>query len=378
MVPSVVAVVSFLFLSLATLPVPVSGEQVYRYEFNPLVIDSGLIIVADITGIVGSYSSPTVGVSGLVFQVAVSEWVKGSGYPYPLTVVDGNSTVEGSMGDPSIQVGNRYVLFLFNTGVSEGGFSPGGLCLTYPPVVRCHYFPPPTNETWGITGGPQGKFLVKDGLVYGFKTLYPQLYGNMIVNADGVPLDQFVSLIHSTQQFVSLPTTWGWLAIPFLLLALLGRSRRVREWRHARLLQIPWLIIGYAAAVAWAVYFTETASFTFLTTLNFWIGFSVFGALSFVGFGIVLPRKEHYKRLVGETAFVLGWVLAAVSPVIVILVVLFQAGNTMFEKDFYGLALVHGVLTGPVIGAILGDTLQRLKVFHTEPLATTPSFGVSK
>ena len=372
-VSGVALFVLFLVISLPSLLFPVLGADVYRYELNPLVTNSPLIVVATVDQVVGSYSSSQIGVSGVIFKLAVSEWIRGGGYPYPFQVVDGNSTVEGSVGSPSIRVGSTYVLFLFNTGVSVDGINAGGLCLTYPQVVRCHDFPPPTNETWGITGGPQGKFLVQDGLVYGFKALYPQLYGSMTVDADGVPLDEFVSMIRSRVWFVSLPTEWSLLAIPFLLLGLLGRTRRVKAWRFTRRLKPAGLVASYGLVLAATVYLLETGSLSFLATLNFWLGFLAFGTLFLVFIGVVVRQRDKYKRRIGSAIFELLTCFLCFVPLVVILIVLFQAGYTMFEKDFFRLALIAGVLAGSAIGAVLGDAIPRLKALHAQKTTLSQS-----
>jgi len=69
-----------------------------------------------------------------------------------------------------MQAGERYVLFLtFNQITSS-----------YVPV-----------------GGPQGRFVIVDDLVYSLDSIYPNL-GYINVKVDGQPLDDFLSEVEST------------------------------------------------------------------------------------------------------------------------------------------------------------------------------------
>ncbi len=115
-----------------------------------------------------------------VFQVNVISYLKGSG-PQNVYVADGPFP-----GNPILIVGNEYVLFLLN----KWDCAPA-------PDLPCTLPPTPLSVTYYAQGGPQGKFLVQSGLVYGFKTLYPQLNDWVKVDASAVPLNQFTAEVQS-------------------------------------------------------------------------------------------------------------------------------------------------------------------------------------
>ncbi len=111
-----------------------------------------------------------------IFQVNVESHVKGSG---PQSILVWESPFQGN---PLMSVGNKYVLFLSNNW--DCGPNPQPVC----------YRPPtPLSLTYAPVGGSQGKFLVTNGLVYGYKTLYPRDNDWIKVDANGVPLDQFIA-----------------------------------------------------------------------------------------------------------------------------------------------------------------------------------------
>jgi hypothetical protein len=340
-----------LILLFIGLPFVAHGSIVYRYDFGSLTTDSGLVAVADVVRSNGTYSPAGSGVSGIIFQLNILEVVKGSQFS-TFYVVDGNSTPgDPSSGSPSIQVGSRYVLFLFATDGS-------GLCPTYPAVTRClqsFMLPSSSNETWGIVGGPQGKFLVTNGLVYGFKTLYPQLYGSMTVDANGVPLDSFVAQVRSTNfqnnsLFFTIPL------LPLVVSLVFLRRPRVQRNRSGKLA----LSAISIAIVAASLYFLlRQTPLSIFNATNFWIAFlgfaGVMGVLLYFMPGTLLERRPHVSA-----KWKIATILAAFSPFAIIIVLLFQAGDTMFEKDFYTIALIDGLLLGSIFGASIGVTIKTL------------------
>ncbi len=52
--------------------------------------------------------------------------------------------------------------------------------------------------TYLIVGGPQGKFLVVNDLVYGYKGLFPEKDDFLLIDANGVPLNNFLEQIRNT------------------------------------------------------------------------------------------------------------------------------------------------------------------------------------
>jgi len=138
-----------LLLFFIGLPFVAHGAVIYRYDLGTLAGDAGLVAVTDVAKVVGTYSPAGSGVYGTMFQLNIVEVVKGSPFS-TVYVVDGNSTaIDPATGSPSIQVGSRYVLFLFAS-------SNSGLCPTYPAVTRCPQsftLPSTSDETWGIVGG---------------------------------------------------------------------------------------------------------------------------------------------------------------------------------------------------------------------------------
>jgi hypothetical protein len=340
-----------LILLFIGLPFVAQGAVVYRYDFGTLTIDSGLVAVADVVRPNGTYSPAGSGVHGTIFQLNILEVVKGSQFS-TFYVVDGNSTTnDPSSGSPSIQVGSRYVLFLFATDNS-------GLCPTYPAVTRCpqsFILPSSSNETWGIVGGPQGKFLVTNELVYGFKTLYPQLYASMTVDANGVPLGSFVAQVRSTNsQNNSFSFTVALLPLVASLIFL--RRPKVQKNRSGKLVLSA---ISIASVAAFLYFLLRQTPLTIFSTTNFWIAFlgyaGVMGALLYFMPGTLLEQRPHIS-----IKWTIAAVLAALSPLAIIIVLLFQAGDTMFEKDFYTIALIDGLLPGSICGVSIGAGIKIL------------------
>ncbi|TMI19859.1 hypothetical protein E6H36_13405 [Candidatus Bathyarchaeota archaeon] len=61
-----------------------------------------------------------------------------------------------------------------------------------------------------------------------------------------------------------------------------------------------------------------------------------------------------------STKWTIAAILAALSPLAIIIVLLFQAGDTMFEKDFYTIALIDGLLPGSIFGVSIGVAIKML------------------
>lgn len=116
-----------------------------------------------------------------IFQVNVSSYLVGSG---PSNIyVEGVPTSAAAL--PIL--GQDFVLFLVR--VRPCPPSPPAPCPSPPPPFDTIDFIP--------TGGPQGEFPVQGGLVYGFKTLHPRDFSWIRVNANGVPLAQFVTQVQN-------------------------------------------------------------------------------------------------------------------------------------------------------------------------------------
>jgi len=332
------------------LPIVAHGAIVYRYDFGTLTGDAGLVAVTDVVRNVGIYSPAWSGVSGIILQLNIVEVVKGSQFSV-IYVVDGNSTSnDPSTGSPSIQVGSRYVLFLFAT-------SNSGLCPTYPAVTRCPQsftLPSKSNEAWGIVGGPQGKFLVTNGLVYGFKTLYPRFYDSMTVDANGVPLDSFTSQVRSRIQNDSLLPIL--LLAPLLLSIIFLRKRKLQNQKSGKLALTAIFLVAFGGFLYVLV---QRTPLSVLSTINFWGGF-----LPFAGGMTVLLYFAPQPSIGREpsaysTRYLLVAILVALSPLVLVLAVFSQTGDTMFEKDFYSVAFVDGLLPGELFGAFLGGILNQ-------------------
>ena len=339
-----------LLLFFIGLPFVAHGAVTYRYDLGTLAGDAGLVAVTDVAKVVGTYSPAGSGVYGTMFQLNIVEVVKGSPFS-TVYVVDGNSTANDlATGSPSIQVGSRYVLFLFAS-------SNSGLCPTYPAVTRCPQsftLPSTSNETWGIVGGPQGKFLVANGLVYGFKTLYPQLYRNMTVDANGIPLESFVSQVRSTIQNDPLLVTIALVPLVFSLILL--RRPKIQKKKSGRLALIA---ISVASVAGFLFFILRPIPLSIFSTANFWVAFLGSTAVMIV-LMYFMPGTLLEQRSPVSTKWTIAAILAALSPLAFTIVLLSLAGDTMFEKDFYTIAIIDGFQPGTIFGVSLGIAIKTL------------------
>ena len=89
--------------------------------------------------------------------------------------------------DPLLAVGDEYVLFLKNDWT----------CAPSLPAAPCSLPPTPLDNTFYPTGSVQGKFLVQNNRVYSYKVLYPQQYYWLMIDVDGLPLQQFEAGVRS-------------------------------------------------------------------------------------------------------------------------------------------------------------------------------------
>jgi len=153
-----------------------TDKRLFDYpSISALKGNSTLVIEATVTALSSSYcNNPHPGclADNFDFQVNAISYLKGSG-PETVYVVDDDG--------PLLAVGSKYVLFLKN----------GWTCLPSPPAAPCILPPTPLDKTFGTTGGAEGKFLVQNDLVYGYKALYPLEFDWMRLDVNGVPLAQF-------------------------------------------------------------------------------------------------------------------------------------------------------------------------------------------
>ncbi len=158
-------------------PYGFSVDVVYP-NFTSLKGDSNIVVVANAVKVNSTYcvDAGRCETIGTIYELNVSSYLKGSG---PRTIY--MSGPRGP-GDPDPMTGNEFVLFLVHF----------GLC------GYCSFPLTPRSITYGPLGGAgQGMFLVRDGLVFGLKTLYPLLNDWVRVDANGVPLDQFVARVQA-------------------------------------------------------------------------------------------------------------------------------------------------------------------------------------
>lgn len=242
-------------------------------------------------------------------------------------VVDGNSTDEPVAGSPAIQVGSRYVLFLFSSGGSS-------LCLT----------------------------------------LYPQLYSNMIIDANGVLLNEFVSQIKAKVWLTSWPQTLLPVAILLPFAGLLSQYRK-RQWPKI----VRMLGIGAAcvSALAYALLLLSMTSPVVLQATTFWVGFLSFAAgLFLLGSYASLHGKQSN---VGRNRFLTVLAsLTGVYPLVLIIAVLSQTGATMFEKNFEAVALIDGTLLGTLPGFIAGGSFSQWRRTRSSRSKTTDDRTLSE
>ncbi len=156
---------------------PNARSGAYYPTLATLKGNSTIVAVANVLNLTATfcdYPHPGCLARDFVFKVEVSSYLKGSG----------NQTIyawDNSFNGPILVAGSKYVLFLESLGP----------CLPSPPNAPCVLPPTPTDMTYTIVGGAQGKFLVQNDLVYGYKALYPNDYSWLPIDANGIPLSQF-------------------------------------------------------------------------------------------------------------------------------------------------------------------------------------------
>jgi len=184
-VPFILSVVPFNQLLSGSGGGPGNEESRELYNsFASLKGNSTIVALLTVTKLNSTYcDSPHTGciAANFVFQANVTSYVKGSG-PISIYVTDFTEA-----GDPLLVVGDQYVLFLTNN----------WNCAPSPPAPPCVLPQTQLSVTYHIVGGPQGKFDVRDNLVYGLKSLYPPLDDWIRVDAKGIPLDQFVKQVQN-------------------------------------------------------------------------------------------------------------------------------------------------------------------------------------
>lgn len=135
-----------------------------------IVANSDAIVIADVDRCAKVHSHPKAKEIRLTdIEVTIEKSITGnlrSSETVSVQLVTSGEDAE----DHLMQAGERYVLFLtFNQITSS-----------YVPV-----------------GGPQGRFVIVDDLVYSLDSIYPNL-GYINVKVDGQPLDDFLSEVEST------------------------------------------------------------------------------------------------------------------------------------------------------------------------------------
>jgi len=201
---------------------------------------------------------------------------------------------------------------------------------------------------------PQGKFLVANGLVYGFKTLYPQLYRNMTVDANGIPLESFVSQVRSTIQNDPLLVTIALVPLVFSLILL--RRPKIQKKKSGRLALIA---ISVASVAGFLFFILRPIPLSIFSTANFWVAFLGSTAVMIV-LMYFMPGTLLEQRSPVSTKWTIAAILAALSPLAFTIVLLSLAGDTMFEKDFYTIAIIDGLLPGTIFGVSLGIAIKTL------------------
>lgn len=157
-----------------------------HYDLASLRASSTEIVFGRVTGLESSYGSSGSRIVQTVFKFNIVVYDKGAG-PDTIYVVDTGGVFNNVRfdvpGSPLLTVSGEYVLFL----------SSNWNCA--PPPPPCALPPTPLETTYGIVGGAQGKFLVLDNKVYGYKTLFPQENYAFGFDANGMPLDQFLAQV---------------------------------------------------------------------------------------------------------------------------------------------------------------------------------------
>ncbi len=150
-------------------------------NFHSLKGNSTIIIDATYAAVSSTYDFS--GKNIIDFSLNVGGYLKGGGNQS--IYVD--NTITRSI--PVLPViGQEYILFLKL------------MVACPPPVPLSPYSNPPTplNQTYIPAGGPQGMFLVQNGHVYGYKTLYPDTDSWIMVDANAMPTGQFISMVNSS------------------------------------------------------------------------------------------------------------------------------------------------------------------------------------
>lgn len=187
---SVLVALSLLTSYALVLPLLKSGSSSNQQGINeswvsyPTLKDlknaSDVILVGKITQIASNNSGsiPTTD-----FAVYVNQTIKGNVTPGSTVLVRqvgailaGNRTI-ADQDDPMMSVGGNVILFL-----QYECIAPNGSIQTGAPFF--------------ITGGPQGRFLVKSALAYSLDTV-DQADSWIHVKVNGMPMDQFVSQIEA-------------------------------------------------------------------------------------------------------------------------------------------------------------------------------------
>ncbi len=171
-----------LFLLFLSLPSAAAWQYAGPRDLLTLTRDSDAVILGKVVKLIANYtgidSAGSIYYAGTVFQVNLGSRVKGL-TPETLYVADFPS------GDSMVTIGQDYVLFLTNS----------WKCAPSPPSPPCVLPPTPLKTTYHIVGGPQGKFLVVEGRVYGYKSLFPDKDSWLSVDANGIPLGDFLSQV---------------------------------------------------------------------------------------------------------------------------------------------------------------------------------------
>ena len=156
-----------------------------------LVRDSSIIVVGTVGKVVATYNGvDSIGsVSGPyhIFEMESVSQVAGFG-PTPIYVPD----------YPYLTSTKEYVLFL--------QYVDHSACAPSPPSSPC-IWPPGFSYDYRPAGGPEGVFLVQNGLVYGMKNLNPQEYSWLKVEANGVSIVEFLSQVRAVDFANKLPIT---------------------------------------------------------------------------------------------------------------------------------------------------------------------------
>src|SRR5207245_10400036 len=177
----------------------------------------------------------------------------------------------------------------------------------------------------------------------------------MTVDANGIPLDSFVSQVRSTIQNDPLLVTIALVPLVFSLI-LLRRPKIQQKKKSGRLALIA---ISGASVAGFLFFILRPIPLSIFSTANFWVAF-----LGSTGVMIVLmyfmPGTLLEQRSPVSTKWTIAMILVALSPLAFTIVLLSLAGDTMFEKDFYTIAIIDGLLLGTIFGVSLGIAIKTL------------------